>query len=143
MGNKAAQANDGVDGGGHQGGGHGVDLGHDHQAQLLGFVLQAGLPFHEHGGVQALHLQVVGAGDALGDVDIAAHKVKGKTGAKDIPKIQAQAPADGLQAEHTEQPRHAGVGLEKLALVHAQAHAAGHAGPVGRGGAALPAQLPA
>jgi uncharacterized ParB-like nuclease family protein len=42
------------------------------------WVSSAGLAFHQHGGVHALHLQVVGAGHALGHGHIAAHKVKAK-----------------------------------------------------------------
>ena len=50
-------------------------------------IIQAGdvgAPFHQHGGVDAFHLQVVGEGHAVGDAHVAANEVEGKTLAEDI-----------------------------------------------------------
>jgi hypothetical protein len=76
---------------------------------------QVGLALHQHGGVHALHLQVVGAGHALLDAHVAAHQVEGKALAEHVAEVQRQAARQGLQAEHAQQLGQARVGLEELA----------------------------
>ena len=75
-----------------------------------------GLPLHQDSRVHALHLQVVGAGDALLDAGVAAHEVEDEAFAEHIAEIKCEAAWQRLQAEHTQQLGDAGIGLEKLAL---------------------------
>jgi len=81
----------------------------------LGFAHDVGAALHQHGGVDALHLQVVAARHALGDGHVAAHKVEGKAVAEHIAEIQHQPPWQRLQAEHAQQLGGSGLGAQKLA----------------------------
>ena len=90
LGQKAAQAYDRVDGRGHERGGHGIDLGYHDHTQVLRFLVDVGAALHQHGRIDALHLQVVGGGHAPLDAHIAPHKIKRKTFAEHIAKIESQ-----------------------------------------------------
>ena len=140
---KAAQANYRVDGSGHQRGGHGVDFRHDDDVQVLRLLGDVGAALHQHSGVDALHLQVIGAGYAFGQRDVAAHKVKGKALAKHVAKIQRQPPWQRLQAEHAEQFGQPRFGLQKLAGLKVEVDLPIHAGVVRAERRAAPTHLTA
>ena len=139
---ETAQPHHRVDGCGHQRCRHGVDLGHHHHTQVLGFLLDVGLAFHQHGGVHALHLQVVGGGHALVDQHVAAHKIEREAFAEHIPEIEREAARQGLQAEHAQQLGQARVGLQKLPRFDVDADLPGHGAKVGAERRADPAHLP-
>ena len=94
--------------------------------QVLRFLVDVGCAFHQHGGVHALHLHIVGLGHAFGDHHIAAHEVKRETIAKYIAKIQCQPSWQRLQAEHAQQLGQTGFCLEELAFLHIQMQRARH-----------------
>ena len=88
-----------------------VDFRNHHHFQVLGFFGNIGIAFHQHGGVDAFHLQVVGKCQTFVDGHIAAHKVKRKTFRKHIPEVQRQAARQRLQTEHSQQFGQARVSL--------------------------------
>jgi len=139
---KAAQANHRIDGGGHERGGECVDLRHHDDMQVLRFLSNVGAPFHQHGGVDALHLQVVGGGHAALDAHVAAHKVKRETLAEEIAEIERKPARQRLEAEHAEQLGQAWLRFEKLASAHVEMDLAGHGAVVGADGRAQPSHLP-
>ena len=104
-------------------------------------MVDIGAALHQHGGVDALHLKVVGGGHPLLDAHIAAYEVKRKAFAEHVAKIQREAPREGLQAEHTQQLGQTGFGLEELARLHVDVDLPGHGPVVGAEGGANPGHL--
>jgi hypothetical protein len=139
---EGGQADGWIDGGGHQRRGAGIDLGHHHHAQVGGFMPKIGRAVHEHRGVHALHLKVVGAGHALGNGGVSAHEVEGKALAEHVAKIQREAARQRLQAQHAQQLGNARLGLQKLALCHVDVQLAVHAGVVDGEGRTVPVTSP-
>ena len=101
--------------------GAGVDLRHDEHAQVLRLALQVGTAFHQHRGLHAAHAQVVGAGHAvLRCVTSPVDVVEGEALLEHVAEVERQPARQRLQAEHRQQPRRAGAGLEELAGVERQ-----------------------
>ena len=139
---KSAQADGRVDHRGNQRGGAGIELGHHHHPDGLGFTRQVGPAIHQHGGCDALELQVVAARHTLFDDHVAAHKVKTETFAEDISKIERQSPRQGLQAQHAEQFGNARLGFEKLPALDVHHKGPRHRGVIKGQWRALPGNLP-
>jgi len=108
---KCAQTNRRVDDSGNQRCRASVDLRYHHDFEILRFPGNVGAALHQHSGIHAFHLQVVGTGHALTDGDVAAHKVKRKTFRKHVPEIQRQTARKGLQTQHAQQLGKARVGF--------------------------------
>ena len=86
-----AQADRRVDDGIRERGRTGVDLGHDDNAQVLRFTRDVGAAFHQHGGLNAAHAQVVGLRHALRDLHVAGNVVERKTFLEHVAKVEQQA----------------------------------------------------
>ena len=141
LGQKAAQTHQRVDGRGHQRGRQRIDLGHHHHMQVLSFLVDVGRALHQHGGIHALHLHIVGPGNAPADGHVPPHEVKREAVAEHIAEVQRQTSGQRLQAEHAQQLGQTRLCLQKLAFLHIQMQCAAQRLEIRRHRRACPADV--
>ena len=88
-------------------------------------------------------MEVVGARDAVADVDGAVDPVEGEALGEHVAKIEDQAPAQRLQVDDADQLRDAGVALQELPLSERQRDLAAEGTRVEPHRRAVPVHLPA
>ena len=115
---EGAQPDGRVDDGGNQRGRTRIDFGHHDDTQVLRLAGNVGAAIHQHCGIDAFHLQIIGAGNALVNPHVTAYKVKRKALSEHVAEIKCQTARQGLQAQHAEQFGQARIGLQKLTRIY-------------------------